>query len=205
MSLFCRGDLSNCTQSNKDFLTDLSKELPQLLEHDYIAKSQAEFLDQTKENVQEGEFVVCLDFAENFSFVIQDSVQANYWSKKQVTLHPYVIYYRKNNKQIHHSFVIISECNKHDSVAVNLYNKKMIQYLSGIHGEKNITKLFFFSDGAASQYKNKSNLINMTYLLKETGINVHWHFFATAHGKGTCDSKFATTRSFANHNAKRFF
>lgn len=68
---------------------------------------------------------------------------------------------------MHHSFVIISESNKHDTVAVNLYNKKMIQYLINIHGEDNVKKLIFFSDGAAGQYKNKSNFLNMTYLEKE--------------------------------------
>lgn len=175
----------------------MEKELPLILEHDYIAKAQAELLVQTKKNIKEGEFVVCLDFAENFSFVIQDSVQANHWSNKQVTLHPYVIYWKENDKTMHHNFVIISECNKHDSVAVNLYNEKMIQYLRGIHGEDNVKKLIFFSDGAASQYKNKSNFSNMTYLQKKTGISLHWNFFATSHGKGACDGIGGTVKRMA--------
>ena len=117
--IFSRGELSTCIQSINDFLKDLEIELPLLLRHDHIAKSQAAFFDQAKKTVREGEYVICLDFAENFSFVIQDSVQAHHWSNKQVTLHPYVIYFKKNDKTMHHSFVMVSECNKHDSVAVN--------------------------------------------------------------------------------------
>ena len=70
----------------------------------------------------------------------------------------------------------------------------MIQYLIKIHGKDNIKKLIFFSDGAASQYKNKSNFINMTHLQKNTDINVQWNFFATSHGKGACDGIGGTVK-----------
>lgn len=127
-----------------EFLKGLKIELQLLLKHDYIAKSQANYLEGAKNTLEEGEFIVTLDFSENYSFVIQDSVLAYHWSNEAVTIHPYVIYYKKENKICHHNFVIISEANKHDSTAVNIFNKKMIDYLHQNHGKGKVKKLFFF-------------------------------------------------------------
>lgn len=97
-----------------------------LLTHDFIAKNQASYFTTIKENVEEGVFIVSLDFAENFTCKIQDSVQSSYWSNVQVTLHPYVIYYRENNKLKHLNFVAVSENLQHDHCSVHLFNEKMI-------------------------------------------------------------------------------
>ena len=86
-------------------------------------------------------------------------------------------------------------------MAVNLYNKKVIHHSKSIHGTENIKKLIFFSDGGGAQYKNKSKLINMIYLQKETGIKVHWNFFATAHGKGACDGIGGTVKRLAHRGS----
>lgn len=50
-----------------------------------------------------------------------------------------------------------------------------------------IKKLIFFSDGAASQYKNFKNLFNTSQFSNDFGLQAEWHFFATSHGKGPCD------------------
>ena len=48
-------------------------------------------------------------------------------------------------------------------------------------------KLIYFSDGAASQCKNKKNFINLAYHEEDFGMPAEWHCFATSHGKGPCD------------------
>lgn len=132
------------SQEKSKFLKELKGELESLLNHDYTVKSQANYLDSAKTDLQDGEFVVTVDFSENYSFVIQDSVQSHHWSKEAVTIHPYVIYYKKENKTAHHNFVIISEANKHNATAVNLFNKRMLNYLIQNHGKENVKKLIFF-------------------------------------------------------------
>ena len=47
-------------------------------------------------------------------------------------------------------------------------------------------RVHLFTDGAASQFKQKYNLCNLTYL-KQQGIEATWHFFATSHGKVAVD------------------
>lgn len=73
-----------------------------------MAKQQAAFLRQTKIDLGENEFIVSLDFSENYSFVVQDATQGWHWSKSRCTIHPFVMYYnnKKNNVLEHLSYVI---------------------------------------------------------------------------------------------------
>lgn len=63
----------------------------------------------------------------------------------------------------------------------------MIDFLIEKFGKSNVKKLYFFSDGAGSQYKNKFNFFNLIYFEKGYNVKAEWHFFATSHGKGACD------------------
>ena len=128
-----------------------------------------------------------MDFAENYSFHVQNAIQAYHWANTQATLHPYVIYFTQNGKQNHDSFVIISEKLTHDTSSVHLFNSKVIEYLKQKFGYKNVKKIYYFTDGAASQYKKKYIFINLLKHRENFGISAQWNFFATAHGKGAIE------------------
>ena len=137
------------------------------------------------------------DFAENYSFIVQDAAQSFHWNNFQATLQPFVCYYKKlgHDELFHTSFVVISECSTHDTVAVHLFQKVLIDFLSS-----NIAKprfIIYFSDGCAAQYKNKKNFINLCHHEKDFGIAAEWHFFATSHGKGPCDGVGGTVKRLA--------
>lgn len=170
----------------KLFLKKLEIELPDILKHDFIAEAQSKYLNDLKESLGHGEFQVTLDFSENYTFHVQNAIQAQHWSKEQATLHVYVIYYKENDIVQNLNFVVFSEYVNHDATEVHLYNSKMVNFLKNKFGAQNVKKLFF-SDGAGYQYKNKFNLLNLLYFQKDFEIIAEWHFFATSHGKGACD------------------
>lgn len=99
------------------------------------------------------------------------------------------------------NFVIFSENLQHDSVAVHLFNGKLISHLQKKFGHNKVKKMFYFSDGAASQYKNKYNFLNLMNHKKDFGIDAEWHFFATSHGKGACDGIGDTVKRHAYHTS----
>lgn len=169
------------------FLVAFKSELKTLLTHHFIAKSQAAYFRDAKLSTAEGEFVVSLDFSENYTFEIQDAIQSHHWANTQATVHPYVIYFRSNGEQKHLNFVVISEKLTHDAHSVDLFNKKLHTYLSLKFGEEYIKKIAYFSDGAGSQYKNKYNFFNLALQKTKLRIKCEWNFFATSHGKGACD------------------
>lgn len=167
-----------------------------MIPHDYIKNEQSSFFKTTKNNLKEGEFLVICDFSENYSFVLQDEVQSHHWNVKQTTIHPFVIYYRDDLLFKLFSFIVISDELRHDSVAVNLFISKMIAFLTNSQN-RTVKKIYFMSDGAASQYKNRKKFASLCQYKTRYGIEVEWHFFATSHGKGPCDAIGGTIKRMA--------
>ena len=98
-----------------DFVDDLCDKLDVLLRHDFIAKQQSNFQTEVMERLQMGEFIVLLDFAENYSFVLQDVAQGFHWTHRPQYMHLCATSST--------SAVIISDCVKHDTVSVHLFQQ----------------------------------------------------------------------------------
>lgn len=169
------------------------------MQHDFIAKEQARYLKERRDSLDLGEFIIVGDFAENYSFVLQDAVQSFHWNNLQATLHPFVGYYKVitdgTTTLKHFSFVVISESNTHDTVAVHLFQRLLMTFI-----RENIaqpTHIIYFSDGCAAQYKNRKNFVNLCQHVTDFGVSAEWHFFATSHGKGPCDGVGGTVKRLA--------
>jgi len=80
---------------------------------------------------------------------------------------------------------------------VHLFNSKLINHLKEKFGADKVKKIYYFSDGAGSQYKNKFNFLNLARHQKDFAVQAEWHFFSTSHGKGACDGLGGTIERFA--------
>jgi hypothetical protein len=101
------------------------------------------FLKELKCNLQSGEFVVLCDFAENYSFVLRDKAQWFHWNNAQVTIHPFVIYFKKSDalNTEHQNLVLISDCLKHDSILVHTFQQYLMNLIENSF-ESPLKKLF---------------------------------------------------------------
>jgi len=54
--------------------------------------SSVQFYIDTKQDLKEGKVLVVCDFAENYSFVVQDEIQSFHWNSEITTVHPLVAY-----------------------------------------------------------------------------------------------------------------
>ena len=79
----------------EDFIEEVCSHFDMLREHHFISKAQSSYQNSIKENLNENEILILLDFAENYSFIVQDAVQGYHWNNSQATLHPIVMYYFK--------------------------------------------------------------------------------------------------------------
>ena len=190
-----RSNLETVILSVDEFVALFSEKLNKLQRHDCIARRQAQFLQDTKNTLAASEFLVIGDFAENYAFVVQDASQSFHWNNAQATLHPFVVYFRQAGKLENCSFVVISESNNHDVVAVNLFQTRLVAFLKEKFGT--ISKMVYFSDGCAAQYKNCKNFLNLCNHESDFGMPAEWHFFATSHGKGPCDGIGGTVKRLA--------
>ena len=109
-----RTSLETVTKSSDNFIDSFFDKLKSLTRHSFVASQQSTFQKRLKNELKEGEFLVICDFAENYTFVVQDEVQGYHWTNTQATIHPFVAYYKDGDKLEHTSLVIISECLKHD-------------------------------------------------------------------------------------------
>ena len=190
-----RTTMVKVTQNVSEFASKLVCLLQGLCAHHFMAKVQAAFYKSSKDNIMESECVVTLDFAENFTFQMQDEVQGAHWTSVMATLHPFVIYYIINGERKNKSYCVISDCLKHDATAVNCFIKLLVEEIKLTIPD--LSKIIFFSDGGPAHYKNKYNFANLSMFKNDFGIMAEWHFWATCHGKNACDGIGGTVKRLA--------
>ena len=192
-----RAMLETHVESVEDFLNQFIEVLIKLRLHDFIAKNQARFVSEKKEHLSPGEFLVIGDFSENYSFIVQDEVQSFHWNNLQATVHPFLCYYKDVSGNLTSvSFTIISENKDHNTIAVHLFQRKLIKFLTDHFGTKP-KKIIYVSDGCAGQYKNCYNIINLCHHKEDFDVEAEWHYFATAHGKSGADGIGGTVKRTA--------
>ena len=130
-----RANLETKVMSTDEFIDAFTAMLIKLSIHDFTAKMQARFVQETKENLKEGEYLVIADFSENYSSVVQDKIQSFHWNNGSATIHPFVCYYKDKGELSHLCFIIISESTQHDVIAVHLFQNKLIEYLTENSGD----------------------------------------------------------------------
>ena len=191
-----RSTLETISSTSDEFIEAFCSKLGMLIPHSFIATQQTSFFNECRSSLKPGELLVVADFSENYSFILQDAAQGFHWNNVQATIHPFVIYYKHSGENRHLSYVVISDCLHHDTVAVYLFQKSLIVFLKEALPCHPV-KITYFSDGAASQYKNRKNFINLCNHQSDFGIKAEWHFSATSHGKGACDGIGGTVKRLA--------
>ncbi|OXA46124.1 hypothetical protein Fcan01_19102 [Folsomia candida] len=178
-------------KDTEEFLDFATLELEKMMKHHYISKAQHEFLVDLRQNLKPGEIVIWGDFSENYSPVIQNAVQSEYFSHKQITLHPFTIYWNVNQEVKMKSITVISDCTTHDTNSFYAFQTKLVPKLVAefAAAQIKITKIYYVSDGSAAQYKNRKNFCNLYHHLKDFGIIAEWNYGATAHMKGPQDAQ----------------
>lgn len=191
-----RCSLETVVKQIPEFIEEFGFKLNELKAHHFISEMQSKFLKESKEKLAQNEFIVISHFAENYTFLVQDEIQAYHWANDQCTVHPFCIYFKNEDNELQTvSLVVVAESLAHNYVSVYLFQMKLFEFLRSKFDA--IDKVTFFSDGAASQYKNKKNFYNLCIIEEEQNCKVEWHFFATSHGKGPCDALGGTLKRMA--------
>ncbi len=188
-----RAKLVNIIESKADFIDNFSSQLVKLTRHSLTAKAQNMYMKELKANMKPLDIILQGDFAENFSYVVQDEIQSFHWENKQATLHPFVAYHRLADGTLEHcNICVVSDTKEHTTVTVYAFLSFVIPYLQTRFPD--MKKIHYFTDGCAGQYKNKNNFINLCHHEEDFGLEGEWNFFATSHGKSACDGIGGTVK-----------
>ncbi|XP_044597961.1 uncharacterized protein LOC123274419 [Cotesia glomerata] len=99
-----------------------------------VADSQKNYLYDCKNKLEPDTCIITMDFAENYSFIIQRSIQSFYYNNTQATLHPFCIYYKDpqatdKEKLQQMSFCVISDTTDHVAYTVHAFQEKLMKII----------------------------------------------------------------------------
>ena len=176
------------TEKLSDVKTKMYLQLETFSRHVYDTKRQHIELKHLKQEMKVGEIILHEDFSENCTLRHQDEIMTAHWSSDSATLFTAIVYYRPAvGEDVEHiSYGVISDELTHDKKAVYSINKAILAAVS-LKLPWEIEHVHYWSDGAASQFKNRFNFCNLMYHELDFKCTADWSFFATAHGKGAID------------------
>ncbi|CAF4388945.1 unnamed protein product, partial [Rotaria magnacalcarata] len=176
----------------RSLIDQLNGRWPSFVTHTYVTRQQRDYIKSIKLASSFSTFaVVQMDFAENFSFVVQKEIQSAYWNKKQSSLYTVAITVGGD----HRSMVIISNRMVHDTTFVFCTQKLIVKFL--LDEYPTLPKINYVSDGAPSQFKNNYNMLNLALHQQDFAIKAAWTFTSSGHGKSPCDGLGAVVKSAA--------
>lgn len=86
---------------------------------------------------------------------------------------------------------------QHDKHAVYTFMKHILQDLISKGHVQEGSDIHIFSDGAASQFKQRFNIAAIELLNKDFNVSITWIYFASYHGKGAVDGVGGTLKQLA--------
>ena len=193
-----RTTLVNHYSTVEEFIAKLVDDVYEVCPHNFLAKAQANHLKIAKENLSESELIILLDYAEKYSFVVQDALQGFHLENSQATIHPFVAYFKSSNGGLKHtSICVISDCLKHDQTAVHCFLIKVITLMK--QKANHIKIIHYYSDGAPSQYKSFKGLASLCHRRFDHAIDAVSNVLAKSHGKSACDDIGGTVKRLATN------
>lgn len=165
---------------------ELQAQLHAFTRHVYNASKQHSELRYLKEHLLPDEIIMHIDFAENYAIKHDREIMSAHWSTESVTIYTCVAYFVGSDSTLQHqSYAVISDDLAHSKDSAKVFNEHILKHLQTI--KCGIRKVHYWSDGAASQFKNRFMFANLACHEDDLKMEADWSFFETAHGKGAVD------------------
>ena len=144
-----RYELLHLTGTFQALMEEIDDLWPNFITHSFYTHKQRDYIAFIKEMSSITTFTfVQLDFAQNFSFVIQREVQSAYYSRQQAAI---LTVYIKIGEE-HRNMVFISENLTHDTRFVYCAQKSIVDFLRKEY--HNVIKINYVSDRASAHFKS---------------------------------------------------
>lgn len=191
------------TLEREQFYEEWQKSVEEFKVHFYNMKTQYKQTKILKENLQQGEIVIHMDFAENYSCKTADEVQSAYWNASQITLHPMVIYFKDEDGHLkHQSYVAVSDELSHSASTVLAILKRLYHEEIDLPGCSEINYVHYWTDSPSSQYRNRYIFHTVANHEDIFGSGATWNYYEAGHGKNVCDGLGGTVKRLADESVR---
>lgn len=182
--------------SVREFLDYFLPNLTKFVTQNFVARWQDSQCQNAMNDLPADMILSHIDFAENYSFQIQNKIQSIHWFSHQVTILVHLTYSRNpspdgDEEWIKQSHFYISDDKEHDTLFVQHCLLLHWRWLK----EQGFTpkQHWVFSDGCSAQFKGSRAMYFVARYPRLTeGCAMRWDFFGSGHGKG----KSAETSTF---------
>ncbi|CRK94493.1 CLUMA_CG007999, isoform A [Clunio marinus] len=168
------------TGTESDLIKHIKEMKVKFLLHVLVKRNQADCLElyclQAKSK-NATTAVLQVDWARNYRCFLQDSTQAIYSNKKEVSIFTAMMWHRGEK-----SMAVALDSGDHSKKTVVPCLDKLFKEIP-----TTASTVHIFSDNSPSQFKNKYTMALIPALQKEHGKKIIWHYLAAQHGKGATD------------------
>ncbi|KAL2099467.1 hypothetical protein ACEWY4_005947 [Coilia grayii] len=173
------------TETEDEIATQFQERLFHFRRHLYNIRWQYKAYRHLRETLTPKDCLIHIDFSENFTCKYATEIQSVHFggSHQQATLHTGVLYVHDQPPM---SFATISPSRRHDPVAIWAHLDPILDMVQSEYSD--VQHLHFFSDGPATQYRQKGNFFMISSEPHQKGFKkITWNFFEASHGKGAPD------------------
>jgi hypothetical protein len=156
----------------------LEEKIEHFLFHVFVKRQQSSFFEMEKANVGDKKCIIQVDYSENFSLIDQNEIQTAHWSRRQLSLFTTYLWSNSINQPI----IIVSNDITHNKFTVSQCLEHVFKRAKSL--VPSLNEVVIFSDGSASQFKQRYLFKNLSVLADKFDISLSWNFFASHHGKG---------------------
>lgn len=164
-------------------INELKNQTSTFLMHSFLTHVQYVHFEECKANATPSSIVLQVDFSENYRTGYQDEIQNAFFNYNQVSLFNAVVWSGPNSTVLNYS--LASDDVSHDKYSIYVY---LTEIMMDIKKRFPLLKTVnIFSDGAASQFKQRFAFANLTFLSNDFDVDLIWNFFSSGHGRGAVD------------------
>lgn len=183
-----------------DLVKNFEESFPKFFLHHWTTVHQFNEIKWIKENLQEKEVLLVVDFSQNYTAKYNKEIHSTHFgaSKKEISLHTGGFYYRdEQGKLAVKTFATVSENLDHHAAAIWAHLQPIWKIIK--ETVPGIEILNVQSDGPTSQYKNKSNFFFIQCFAEKWGLkNLTWNFTSAGHGKSIADAAGANVKGLSD-------
>ena len=189
--------------TSRELIQYLKPKLQFFVRHSFVAKWEDEQFRTCLRTSPADTMVSVIDYAENYSFEVQNEVQSMHWHSYQISILVHITYVRnphpdtedESTRNITSYHFYISDDMLHDSYFVQ--HCLLLHWESVVQGGFTPKHHWIWSDGCANQFKSRVPWYFVARYPEITrGCTCMWSFFGTGHGKGPHDGAGAVLKRY---------
>jgi len=143
----------NLTASHYELVDMFNAEIKVLKKHIFVKREQNKFYNNVKDNLEENEVLIHVDYSENYSNKDQQEIQSAYFGHDTFSLFTACCYFRGDNGEtVSKNITVTSNATDHSRIAAHTCIMKVIEELSKT---VKITKIHVWSDGCSAQFRSR--------------------------------------------------